>query len=99
MDEPCVRDPSQTFSGVIVVVADRLVTQVSACHDERKWRTGRRAGNGPEPQMVERRVGQQDPDERIARSNGRREWTRRKSAQQDHWSLRSRQDALLFCTD
>src|SRR3984957_14812039 len=99
MDEPCVCDPSQTFPGVIVVVADRLVTQVAARHDERKWRTGRRAGNGSEQQGGERRERQKTPAERIARSNGRREWTRQKSAQQHHWSLRSRQDALLFCTD
>ena len=53
VDEPGISEGAQALPGVGVVVADRLVAQVAAGHDERRRRRGIGSGHRLEQQVVQ----------------------------------------------
>ena len=73
VDQPGVDDAAQAAPGVVVVVADRLVCEVAAGHDEQRRNGCGCAGNGPEEQVVQRGVRQQHADVRVAGRHQRRQ--------------------------
>ena len=68
VEQPRVGDGSQPSAGVVVLVADRLVGEVATRHHQHVGHRGRGVGprNRREQEMMQRRVGQQHPEPRVA---------------------------------
>ncbi len=99
VEQPGVRDVPEARPGVRILVADGLVGEVPARHDEHGQARGVVPRHLVEQEMMQRGVGEQEPDGRMAGRHLLGQRSARTSGQEHDGALRAAQELFFLRVD
>jgi hypothetical protein len=98
--EHAISDATQTLTGLVVAIGNRLLAAVAAGHHQhRRTLSGYALGKGLQQEMMERRVGQHQPQGPVAWGHVGRHWAGGPLLEQNNGPARRLQQGGLAFTD